>query len=242
MIVRLVDVGWEIVHQPAHGLLAFQLAMHWHPDKRPHHWPETLIALTEHDDGQDPYEGRNHLTEAGAPLHFQVLAFSTRQAKKMIEVALQKSRWNALMVSMHASFLYEEKRGQSAELDEFLDQQKQNQLSWRRQYKANKAVAQYAYDFVQWCDAFSLILCMNQVPPEGRRLEISVGPDKEHYYVFQRTDGSLCVDPWPYEPTEFTTHIEFNTLTQLMFADDKALYNALQQAPVQLREWTFRKE
>lgn len=242
MIVRLVDVGWEIVHQPAHGLLAFQLAMHWHPDKRPQHWPETLIALTEHDDGQDPYEGRNHLTEAGAPLHFQVLEFSTQQAKKMVEVALQKSRWNALMVSMHASFLYEEKRGQAAELDEFLDQQKQNQLSWRRQYKVNKAVAQYAYDFVQWCDAFSLILCMNQVPPEGRRLEISVGPDKVHYYVFQREDKSVCVDPWPYNVPEFTAHMEYYTLTQLMFADDAQLYKALQQAPVQVREWTLRKD
>ena len=241
MIVHLVDAGWEIVHQPAHGLLAFQLAMHWHPDTRPQHWPETLIALTEHDDGQDPYEGRNHLTEAGAPLHFQVLEFSAYQAKKMIEVALQKSRWNALMVSMHASFLYDEKRGKSPELDEFLDQQKQNQLSWRRQYGVTKAVAQYAYDFVQWCDAFSLVLCLNQVPPEGRRLEISIGPDGVHYYVFQRTDGSLCVDPWPYAVSEFTAYIEFNTLTQLMFADDRELYNALQQAPIQVREWTFRK-
>ncbi|WP_375446036.1 DUF3891 family protein [uncultured Fibrella sp.] len=241
MIVRLVDAGWEVAHQPAHGLLAFQLAMHWHPDKRPQHWPETLIALTEHDDGQSPYEGRNHLTEAGAPLHFQVLEFSNYQSKTMIEVALQKSRWNALMVSMHASFLYEEKRGQSPELDEFLDQQKQNQQSWRRQYSVSKAVAQYAYDFVQWCDAFSLILCMNQVPPEGRRLEISTGPDGIAYYVFERKDGSLGVDPWPYNVPEFTARIEFNTLHQLMFADDKELYNALQQAPVQVREWSIKE-
>ncbi|MEZ0540366.1 DUF3891 family protein [Fibrella arboris] len=242
MIVRLVDVGWEIIHQPAHGLLAFQLAMHWHPDKRPQHWPETLIALTEHDDGQQPYQDRNHLTEAGAPLHFQVLEFTTDQARRMIEVALQKSRWNALMVSMHASFLYEEKRGQSAELDSFLDQQKENQQSWRREYKASKAATQYAYDFVQWCDAFSLILCMNQVPPEGRRLEISIGPDKEHYYVFQRTDGTLSVDPWPYNVPAFSVQVEFNTLAQLQFASDHELYNALQQAPVQVRTWTIAKE
>ena len=142
MIVKLVDTGWEIAHQPAHGLLAFQLALHWETAKRPHQWAETLIALTEHDDGQDPYQNRNHLTTAGAPLHFQVLEFSETQAKAMVEVALEKSRWNALMVSMHATFLYEEKRGQSAELDTFLDQQKQNQPAWRKQYGATKAVAQ----------------------------------------------------------------------------------------------------
>ncbi|MBO0952774.1 DUF3891 family protein [Fibrella forsythiae] len=237
MIVNLIDAGWEITHQPAHGLLAFQLAMHWQPDTRPAHWPETLIALTEHDDGQLPYEGRNHLTTAGAPLHFQVLEFSVEQAKNMVNVALQKSRWNALMVSMHASFLYEEKRGESAGLDEFLDEQKENQQSWRREYKVSKAVAQYAYDFVQWCDAFSLILCLNQVPPEGRRLEISIGPDGVHYYVFQRKDESIGVEPWPYNVPEFTAHIEYNSLNQLVFTDDQELYNALQKAPVQVREW-----
>ena len=241
MIVRLIDAGWEIAHQPAHALLAFQLAMNWQPEKRPQHWPETLVALTEHEDGQLPYENRNHLTQAGAPLDFQVLEYSESQAKTMIEVALQKSRWNALMVSMHATFLYEEKRGQSAELDGFLDQQKENQQSWRRQCGVSKAVATYAYNFLQWCDAFSLILCTNQVPPEGRRLEISVGPDGVHYFVFGRTDGSLCVDPWPYNVPEFTAHLEYNTVSQLMFADDKELYNALHQAPVQVREWTLKK-
>jgi hypothetical protein len=237
MIVRLIDTGWEVIHQPAHGLLAFQLAMHWQAGKRPQHWPETLIALTEHDDGQDPYEGRNHLTEAGAPKHFQILDYSVMQMKHMVEIALQKSRWNALMVSMHATYLYTEKRGQSAELDEFLDQQQQCQRTWRRQYGSTKAVAQYAYNFVQWCDAFSLILCMGQVPPEGRRLEISAGPDGVHYYVFQCPDGTLVVDPWPYEVDTFEVAIEYATLSQLIFADDAALYNALQQAPAQVRTW-----
>lgn len=241
MITRLIDAGWEVIHQPAHALLAFQLALHWQPGKRPERWPETLIALTEHDDGQDAYEGRNHLTEAGAPRHFQVLEYSVSQMQNMIAIALQKSRWNALMESMHITFLYEEKRGQSADLDNCLDQQRKNQQSWRKQYGVSKEVASYAYDFVQWCDAFSLILCQNQVPPEGRRLEISVGPDGDHYYVFQRPNGTLGVDPWPYEADTFTVHIEYVTLDQLTFRDDKALYNALQKAPIQIQEWTLAK-
>ena len=70
MIVTQTDTGWQIINQQAHGLLAVQIALHWQVDKRPVHWVETLIALTEHDDGQDNWEGRNHLTTAGAPLHF----------------------------------------------------------------------------------------------------------------------------------------------------------------------------
>jgi hypothetical protein len=164
------------------------------------------------------------------------------QAQNMVAIALQKSRWNALLLSMHATFLYEEKRGQDAALDAFLDEQKHKQQEWRKQYKVTKEVARYAYDFVQWCDAFSLILCLGQVPPEGRRLEISVGPDGEHYYVFQRSaDGTLGVDPWPYDVDSFSVHVEYYTLDQLTFRDDRELYNALQKSKIESREWTLSR-
>lgn len=241
MIVKLAPSGWEIIHQPAHGLLAFQLGQHWKVSQRPLHWPETLIALTEHDDGQDPYEGQNHLTELGAPMNFKKLGYSVEQARNMVSIALHKSRWNALMVSMHGSFLYDDKRGTDASLDEYLDQQKQNQQSWRRQYKVSKAEATYAYDFVQWCDAFSLILCRDQLPPEARRVEISKGLDGTAYYVFQRSDGTVGVDPWPYEANQFSVAIEYYTVGQLSFSDDHELYNAMQKAPVQRHEWSFRQ-
>ncbi|RZM11082.1 MAG: DUF3891 family protein, partial [Pedobacter sp.] len=97
MIVTQIDTGWQIINQQAHGLLAVQLALHWHTDSRPVNWIETLIALTEHDDGQDAWEGRNHLTTAGAPLHFKLLDYSMAQCRKMIQIGLQKSRWNALL-------------------------------------------------------------------------------------------------------------------------------------------------
>lgn len=241
MIVTQIDTGWQIINQPAHGLLAVQAAMHWRADKRPVHWIETLVALTEHDDGQDPWDGRNHLTKAGAPLHFQILDYSVDQCRRMIQIALTKSRWNALMLSMHAMFLYSEKRGIDKALDEFLDQQADNQKKWRKQYGATKAEAHYAYDFVQWCDALSLILCQDQVPPEGRRLEVSVGPDGVSYYILQRTDGSLFIDPWPFEKDEFSVHVETFPLSQIAFADDQELYKAIQDAPIVLKSWTFRQ-
>lgn len=241
MIVTQTDTGWQIINQQAHGLLAVQAAMHWQQSKRPAHWIETLIALTEHDDGQEPWKGRNHLTTAGAPLHFQITEYSVEQCRNMIEIGLQKSRWNALMLSMHTTFLYEQKRGTDAELDEFLDQQTGNQTKWRKQYGATQAETDYAYAFVQWCDALSLVLCLNQVPPEGRRLEVSVGPDGVAYYIHQRDDESLGIDPWPFDVREFPVHVETFQLTQLSFKDDPELYNAMQDAPVVIKEWVFKK-
>lgn len=241
MIVNQTDAGWQIIHQQAHGLLAVQAAIHWQPSQRPGHWIETLIALTEHDDGQEPWEERNHLTTAGAPLPFQIPEYSVEQCQNMIEIGLQKSRWNALMLSMHTSFLYDQKRGTDPELDKFLDQQTDNQAKWRKQYGATKADAAYAYAFVQWCDALSLVLCLDQVPPEGRRLEVSKGPDDLAYFIFQRPDSSLGLDPWPFDVVEFPVHVETFQLPQLVFQNDNELYNAIQDAPVVLKEWTFRK-
>ena len=241
MIVNQTDVGWQIINQQAHGLLAVQAAMHWQTDKRPVNWVETLIALTEHDDGQEPWEGRNHLTPAGAPLPFQIPDYSVEQCRNMIEIGLQKSRWNALMLSMHTTFLYAEKQGSDKELDKFLEQQTDNQAKWRKQYKATKAETAYAYAFVQWCDALSLVLCLDQLQPEGRRLEVSRGPDGRSYYVFQNPDESLSLDPWPFDTGKFSVHIETFQLAQLVFGDDKELYNALQAAPTVLMEWTFKK-
>jgi hypothetical protein len=241
MIVTQTNTGWEVIHQQAHGLLAVQIAQHWQQDKRPVHWIETLVALTEHDDGQDSWTDRNHLTTVGTPLPFQILEYSVAQCRRLIEIGLEKSRWNALMLSMHTSFLYEDKRGVDPALDEFLDQQITNQQTWRKLYKASKAEVQYAYDFVQWCDALSLILCLHQIPPESRRLEISRGPDKIAYFLAQRPDESLVVDPWPFDVDEFSVHVEAAELTQVIFADDAELYRVIQQANIDRKEWQFRK-
>ncbi|GAA4404896.1 hypothetical protein GCM10023187_22760 [Nibrella viscosa] len=241
MIVTSTDTGWEVIHQQAHGLLAFQLAMQWHTDKRPIHWHETLVALTEHDDGQDPWEGQNHLTTAGAPMDFQILEYSVEQCRNMIRIGLEKSRWNALMLSMHTSFLYESKRGQDPELDAYLDQQRKNQQMWRKQCQASKLEAEYAYNFLQWCDALSLILCQGQVPPEERRLEVSAGPDKVPYFIQQRKDNTLLINPWPFQDSQFAVHVEIHQVQQLRFRNDQELFDALQEAPVTQGEWVFRK-
>ncbi|MBC8153141.1 MAG: DUF3891 family protein [Bacteroidetes bacterium] len=240
MIVHSTNQGWEIIHQQAHGLLAFQIAAQWQAEKRSIYWAETLTALVEHDDGQDPYVGTNHISDAGAPLQFE--PYSVDQCHRMIDIALQKSRWNALMVSHHATFLYEPKRAQDPALDAFLDQQKDNQKKWRQSYSATSKEVQYAYDLLQWCDALSLILCRKELPPEARQLEISKGPDGTRHFIHQRTgDQSLSIDPWPFDATEFSVHVEVYPLSQLHLKNDNELYNAINDAPINMREWVFRK-
>ncbi|WP_234735192.1 DUF3891 family protein [Tellurirhabdus bombi] len=240
MIVNATDEGWEVIHQQAHGLLAVQLAVNWKPELRPIRWIETLIALTEHDDGQEEWAGKNHLTKTGAPKDFQIQEYSVTQARNMVTIALEKSRWNALMVSMHARFLYEPMQGKDPQMDEFLEQQRKNQKDWLRKLAVTKEEAQYAYAFLQWCDAFSLILVQGHIPPSQRRLEISPGPDGVSYYLSQRADQTLLVDPWPFECDEFTAHTEVYHLNELSFKNDQELYDAIGKAPIEERKWTIK--
>ncbi len=240
MIVHPTATGWSIIHQQAHGLLAFQLALHWNHDKRPANWPETLAALLEHDDGQDPFTKHNHISKAGAPLQF--VPYSITQCHRMIDIALYKSRWNALMVSRHATFLYKSRRGENKDLDSFLDKQKENQKKWLKEGSFRLKDVDYAYAFLQWCDALSLVLCREEIPPEERQLEVSKGPDGIHYFIHQRrNDESLTIDPWPFATTHFDVYTETYNLQKLKFKDDHELKKLISTTAPTQKKWVFKK-
>lgn len=58
-----------------------------------------------------------------------------------------------MLISMHTSFLNEGKRGESPELDSFLDEQLANQVKWRKELNCSKEEAEKAYAFFQWREA-----------------------------------------------------------------------------------------
>ncbi len=241
MIVKTHLKGWEIIYQKAHGLLAMELGLHWQLSQRPPRFAETLAAILEHDDGFNDTEVRA-LTDVGAPIHFQLLEYTLDQCRSVTKLTRQKSRWMALMVSLHMEFLYEEKRGQSAELDAFLDEQK----AWRRRYLrelgVKKEEAQRAYEFVEWCDAFSLLLCLDKIQPEARKMEISNGPDGTVHQVWQRPDGSLCVEPWPFDDEHFEVSVESRVVEQLRFDSAAELTTALEAAEPVENRWLLRRK
>jgi hypothetical protein len=99
--------------------------------------------------------------------------------------------------------------------------------------------AESAYDFMQWCDRLSLILCQHQIPEAGRTLEISKGPDGTHYSVKQGTDSTLTVVPWCFEEEKFVVNAEASDLSEIKFEGNTSLIAALKQAPRKILEWTF---
>ena len=242
MIVNATQNGWEIIYHRAHALLAAQLAGQWRRKNAPERLFETLAAISHHDDLEKEWEEYN-LTVGGAPMDFTLSQeISIQQLTDLTKNARYRGRWVSLLISMHISRLHESKRGKFSELDQFLDEQRQNQQRWREELGVEKAKVDAAYAFMQWCDRLSLILCQHELPADERFLEISLGPDHQRYDIMQYRNGLVTVQPWPFEDDQFTVNVEACDLFQVKFDSNSELTNALQQAPIKPLEWTFAKD
>jgi hypothetical protein len=241
VIVNQHDQGWEVIYHRAHALLAAQIAGHWHKQDRPQRIIETVAAISHHDDLEKEWEG-DHLTKAGAPMDFTIGGeTSVPKLRGLTTNARYRGRWVAMLISMHMSFLNEGKRGESKELDDFLDEQLENQKKWRRELGLTKEETEKAYAFFQWCDRFSLILCSQELPAGERQLEISKGPDGKRYDVMLNADGHVVVTPWPFAEDKFNVKVEASYLSQVKFESNGELTEALQNAPIKELEWTLIK-
>jgi len=242
MIVNLVENGWEIIYHRAHALLAAQLAGHWNRNDSPVRLYETIAAISHHDDLEKEWEG-NELTEAGAPLDFTLDHDSSlEKLKGLIESARYRGRWVTYLTSKHICFLNQTQWGKSPEWDEFLNQQLKNQEQWRKELGIEKDEAERAYQFMRWCDRLSLILAQKKIPDAGRSLEITTGIDGQRYDIRELEDGRVTVEPWPFGEKEFTVNVEACHLAELKYDNNETLVKALQQAPINVLEWTFVKQ
>jgi hypothetical protein len=240
MIVNSRDSGWEILYQRSHAMLAAELVSLWRDDQRPERWTETVVAIAQHDDQENFWEGK-HLSQIGAPLDFTQVDLNTNQirARTVIDNAYQQSLWIALMISHHNSFLYEDMRGQDTKMDAFLDEQREKQKAWVKLLGVSKDAVERGYALVRWGDRLSLILCKRELPDKERWLEISPMPDGQSARVMQRADESITLDPWPYTVDRVRFSAEARKLKQLQFASEDEFRKALEGAAVEFRTWEF---
>lgn len=241
MIVNSSKNGWEIIFQRAHALLAGQIAMQWKTNQRPNRWTETLAAIIDHDDAQRGWRKGEHLTRAGAPMDFTLLELDLEQAKNTVDHARYRSRWIALLTSMHTSVLYEKMRGQSEKVDAFLDEQQSYQQKLRLSLEVKKEAAERAYRLMFLCDACSLVLCKDEIPAGGRKLELGLSPDGESCYIYAKEQDLITIEPWLFETTHFQVSIETFHLNQLVYKSDQELYQAIDRADIKVKHWQFQR-
>lgn len=246
MIVTSHKDGWKISTQRSHGLLSAMLAYQFDIDLPNEIMVPTLIAIAEHDDGVAETKDKNNLTPAGAPRHFQVDDGSDKmdltQKRNVMEISSAKSQLNALLTSLHIDFLVPaDARKESKEVDSFMKEQEAFQKQVLKDLNMSRKAADRLYRFVEWCDAFSLLICMDKIQPEGRKMEISESPDGVMNEVFCKPTGEMTVEPWPFKQDSFKIFYEYKVLEQLKFKSIEELDKVSKKAKVQRKEFTLCK-
>jgi len=246
MIVTSHQKGWKIINQRSHGLLAAMLAYQYDIDLPNDIMVPTLIAIAEHDDGVDETAQNTNLTEAGAPRHFQVEEqpgkVDLKQQVSVMEISGAKSELNALLTSLHMQFLYDDSdEAKDKNLDAFLKDQAKYRKEILKHLNIDKKYAERLYRFVEWCDAFSLLICMDKIQPEGRKMEISKSPDGDMNQTFYKAPNEITVEPWVFRNDTFKVFYEYKILEQLKFSSIEEFNKVCKATPVQREEFTFSK-
>jgi hypothetical protein len=246
MIVMSHQKGWKIINQRSHGLLAAMLAYQYDIDLPNEVIVPTLIAIAEHDDGVKETTETRNLTEAGAPRHFMVDDGSNKvdlaQKESVMEIANSKSQINALLTSMHMDFLYSDSQKKEDEaLSNFLKKQEKLRKDILKSLNIDKKYAERLYHFVEWCDAFSLLICMDKIQPEGRKMEVSQSPDGEMNQTFYKSENEITVEPWVFKNDSFKVFYEYKILEQLKFDSVEEFNKVCENTPVQRQEFVFSK-
>ena len=241
MIVNYTAEGWEIVTQRSHGLLAMQLGMEWKQTERPERWAETLLAIAEHDDAEVELDGEHLLTPQGGPLNFKMKKFELDHCQKLHDLSITKSRYIALLTSLHMDFLYRISAKEDPIAKSFFKEQHQLQAKWRKELNISKEQIKKVYSLLEWCDAFSLIICQELIQSEQRSIEISQGPDEIKYQLYSLGENMLTVSPWPFQSKSFTVQYESRLINKVNFNSSEVFRQDFREAKVIENSWKLMK-
>jgi len=240
MIVRQKNTGWSIIFHTSHGLLAQQIAARLNVASDLPYWFETQVQIGLHDDLHCVYEigKREHLTDAGAPCDFTLVPMKegsrVQEMQDRIDEAYRKHTWMGIMQSKHAECLYSGE-DVTADMKRLLKVEAKRRSAAMANLSIEPTTVQSTYDWMQFCDRFSLILCGDDVPAMNRRLEIITDSAGTRFDVWQDEDDRIRADPWPFDTDQVELRVEYRILKQLSFVDDVELNEALKAAPVECR-------
>lgn len=224
-------------HYPAFTrLLAAQICAHWKKNNQPGRWVETLIATAEHDDVFNELENDNLLNDQGGPIDFKETSFDLTLSKRLIGMAETKSTFTALLISRHLQFVH----GSDPKAKAYIKELRKRESSWIKVAGCAKEEVGRAYDLLEFCDAFSLLITQGLVQPENRKIEISNGPDHTAYQMHAGISG-LVVTPRPFDIPSFVVSYESRTMAQLSFNSTSEFRAAFLQAEITRFELTITR-
>jgi hypothetical protein len=159
-----------------------------------------------------------------------------------MEISSAKSELNALLTSLHIQFLYDGSHdGKDMQLNAFLKEQAVKRKDIIKHLGIDTKFANRLYRLVEWCDAFSLLICMDKIQPGGRKMEVSESPDGDMNQTFYKDGKDITVEPWVFKNDTFKVFYEYKILEQLKFTSIEAFNKVCKATPVQREEFIFSK-
>ncbi len=245
MIVRKSSKGLHIIYQAAHGLLAGKIAHELKLDYRSDRWLDTLIAIVEHDDHQLDFKEKKYLSELGIPMDFTENETSVdkilKRAERVIGQAKSKSLWTAMLVSFHLDFLYGDLRQENEKARQFLKSQDTFRNDTISHFGIGKKKAEAVYELLRFCDRCSLILCKDEIPDGHRKLEINTAIAQKTYFIREKGNGKISVEPWCFEKSEFTVSVEETLVERPKFKNQKEFHDVLEKSERTALSWNFEQ-
>jgi hypothetical protein len=245
MIVNTKNKGWEIFSHSAHGLLAGQIANELQDEFKDENWVATLAAIIEHDDRQLDFEEKNYLTEHGIPKDFLLddrkVEEIIKRSKRLMQQAERKSTWIAMLILHHIQYIYKDMAAENTSLDNYLEKLKLQEEEYMNARKLSKKKVNEIYQILVFADRCSLILCQDAVPAMSRKLEINTSIRDATYFINEKEEGLITVEPWVFKKDEFSVNAEYKLLEQSSFKDNKDFEKSLEASPVRIKKWNFKK-
>ena len=239
--------GVICIGQASHAWLSGQLARAWGNDAfpRPEPWEEIVLAALQHDIGMAEWDlapGLNRAT--GWPLSFMEMPLKVHLSlwSQAAAKVVTQSRYAALLVSMHGTWLYERRDLDSLpaadrrRVEEFLAGQRTLQERLLGSLGMDLEAVTPARRLVSNWDSLSLALCvpwrsrmLSGVPGAGGAVDIAVS---------EAGDRRWQVAPWPFAAGSVEVCCEGRRL-EGRFETEPALRAALAQAPVEMLRFTL---
>ncbi len=227
------DSRWLLLPHRDHAALAGEFARHWKNDtfSPPDPFAHVLDAVSRHDDSWDAPDRHPDLTPEGRPSAFSHELVETYDAFEEIDLAAYlhvrgqatgqaaaRDPYSAILISMHTENLLTEQADLSGLTDSdrelharFIEGQRARQLELRAQLAGRSDLLPYlddaslrrAFEFLQACDSFSLLVGVDFPEPSklrhrhpqraGEPVEIRFLPQGNNVYQ---------LDPWPLDEPE----------------------------------------
>ncbi|MFV8224319.1 DUF3891 family protein [Christiangramia aquimixticola] len=245
MIVNTKNKGWEIFSHSAHGLLAGQIANELIEELKDENWVATLAAIIEHDDRQLDFDEKDYLTDLGMPRDFLLeerkVEEIIKRSKRLLVEAERKSTWIAILILHHIQYIYKDMAQDNKSLSSFLETLHTREQSLIKANKLPVKKVKDTYQILVFADRCSLILCQDAIPAMNRKLEINTSIRDTTYFIKEKEDELITIEPWIFRSDNFSVNAEYKVLDQSSFKDNKEFEKCLNECPVRIKKWNFKK-